>query len=147
MTIHEASFDAENARAATPPRSLPRKDDSPSAPPLAQAPRSYQDLDGGVGKEVNFRPPRYPSAEFGPVGAEVTVTFGGRDHTCILHDVSQNGVAFEWGAAEPFEVGAYIPQLTVSFDRHEAYRGSARVGSIRQMGGSQLVGASFLDTL
>src|ERR1700742_3574304 len=82
--------------------------------------RSYQDLDGGVGKEVNFRPPRYPSAELGPIGAVVSVEIAREVHACQLHDVSQNGVAFVWNGG-PLEGGETLPLLTVSFDRHEAY--------------------------
>jgi SAM-dependent methyltransferase len=67
-------------------------------------------------------------------------------HLCQLHDVSQNGVAFEWTGG-PLEVGDTIPMLTVSFDRHDAYKGAALVGSVREVAGKKLVGASFLDML
>jgi len=116
-------------------------------PAPVQAIRNYQDLEGGIGREVNFRPPRYQSAEFGPVGAVVSVMVDDKTYACVLHDVSQNGVGFEWKESERLEVGATISLLTVSFDRHEAYRGAARVGSVREVDGFQLVGASFLDTL
>src|SRR4051812_7947282 len=49
----------------------------PSGIPPAPVTRNYQDLDGGVGREVNFRPPRYQSAEFGPVGAVVAAVIDG----------------------------------------------------------------------
>ena len=118
----------------------------PMLQPPASGPRSYQDLDGGFGKEVNFRPARYPSAELGPIGTIVSVETEQGIHLCQLHDVSQNGVAFEWNGG-PLEVGDTIPVLTVSFDRHDAYRGAAVVGSVREVGAKKLVGASFLDML
>src|SRR5262245_26916033 len=86
---------------------------NPTPPPPASGPRSYQDLDGGFGKEVNFRPARYPSAELGPIGTIVSVETEQGIHLCRLHDVSQNGVAFEWNGG-PLEVGDTIPLLTVS---------------------------------
>ena len=119
-----------------------------SVPPSSGFQGSYQDLDGGFGREVNFRPPRYPSSEFGPIGAIVRATLDhGDERVCDVHDVSQNGVAFEWAEARALAVGDTIPVITVSFDQHEAYRGSARVGSVREIAGKQIVGVSFLDTL
>src|SRR5262245_14702711 len=70
--------------------------------------RSYEELDGGVGREINFRPPRYPSSELGPVGARVVVEHDGVEVVCELHDVSQNGVAFEWGAESALQIGDTI---------------------------------------
>ncbi|HVU05708.1 MAG TPA: hypothetical protein VHE30_28360 [Polyangiaceae bacterium] len=108
--------------------------------------KKYEELEGGLGKEINFRPPRIPSAELGPVGAVVEIRDGDGSLRKVLHDVSQNGVAFEWedGAAQ---VGDHLPEIVVSFDGHEAYRGEARVSSVRVIAGKQIVGASFLDTL
>lgn len=106
----------------------------------------YDLLDGGAGREINFRPPRYPSSDLGPIGTTVMATIGGQTQSCELHDVSQNGIAFEWRGSG-LRVGDSISQLCVSFDQHEAYRGEARVGSVRQVGDKHLVGASYLDTL
>ncbi|HKP56645.1 MAG TPA: hypothetical protein VJV78_07995 [Polyangiales bacterium] len=107
---------------------------------------SYQDLDGGFGKEVNFRPHRYPSSELAPMGTMVSVETADQVSRCPLHDVSQNGVAFEWSGG-PMEVGDRISRLTISFDSHDAYRGVARVSSVREVAGKMLVGASLLDAL
>jgi extracellular factor (EF) 3-hydroxypalmitic acid methyl ester biosynthesis protein len=116
------------------------------SPPASELELKYEQLEGGAGREINFRPPRYPSSELGPVGAVVDVAQGGEVHQCELYDISQNGVAFEW-VLPRLLVGETIPCLTVRFDRHEAYRGEARVGSVRDVEGKQIVGASFLDTL
>jgi SAM-dependent methyltransferase len=117
-----------------------------SAPPPSTEVGRYEQLDGGVGREINFRPPRYPSAELGPIGAAVEVLFAGTVYRCELHDVSQNGIAFEWQGPR-LGVGDVIAELTVNFDHHEAYRGEVRVGSVRKLGDKEIVGASFLDTL
>jgi hypothetical protein len=110
--------------------------------------RRYDQLDGAQGREVLFRPQRYDVSEFGPV--RPVVTFAGSEgarHECPMRDVSQNGVAFEWPRDLPVESGAKIQDLLVSFDGHEAYRGEARVGSIRQVGEALVVGASFVESL
>jgi len=148
MTTNDAAIFHDSREYGAPGSDAKWQDRSPSTiPPAPESPRSYQDLDGGLGREVYFRPPRYPSAELGPVGAKVLIKVADRERACPLHDVSQNGVAFEWTEAETLSVGDTIPLVTVSFDRHEAYRGSARVGSVRQVADRQVVGVSFLDTL
>jgi extracellular factor (EF) 3-hydroxypalmitic acid methyl ester biosynthesis protein len=119
--------------------------------------RAYADLDGGHGREVFFRPQRYQRNDLGPVRPVVRVTFGranthgtrgdGVQCDCVLHDVSQNGVAFAWPDNVPVELGSVLDELTVRFDEHEAYRGEARVSSVREVAGSLIVGASFTDSL
>jgi extracellular factor (EF) 3-hydroxypalmitic acid methyl ester biosynthesis protein len=107
----------------------------------------YVDLDGAQGKDVFFRPERYHLADLGPIGVEVQLCLAGKHHRCELYDISQNGVAFGWPDAEPIEVGQIIEQITISFDAQEAYRGEARVGSIRCASKKTIVGVSFVDTL
>jgi hypothetical protein len=109
--------------------------------------RRYEDLDGGNGSEVNFRPQRYLSSELSPIVAVVTLGYEEQHHHCDLHDVSQNGVAFEWSGSRPFAVGDTLTLVSVSFDGHAAYRGAVRVGSVRVAAGRQIVGASLLGTL
>jgi extracellular factor (EF) 3-hydroxypalmitic acid methyl ester biosynthesis protein len=109
--------------------------------------REYSDLDGGQGREVNFRPHRYRSSDFGPVDPVARLIIGGTTHACRLVDVSQNGVAFECPAGLTLELGTIIEQLVVSFDDLEAYRGAARVSSIRCQDDLTIVGAFFVDSL
>jgi extracellular factor (EF) 3-hydroxypalmitic acid methyl ester biosynthesis protein len=115
----------------------------------------YADLEGGQGREVFFRPHRYQRDDLGSVRPVVRVSFGPpADETgatvsreCALHDVSQNGVALELPTDVTTEIGAVLPELVLSFDGHEVYRGAARVGSVRELGGKTIVGASLLDSL
>ncbi len=107
--------------------------------------RRYEDLDGGSGAEIHFRPPRHRRSELEPLAVVVSVELGAAAHVCDLRDVSHHGVAFEWSGSPRFEVGQTIPVIILSFDRHEAYRGAARVVSARASEGAQIVGASFLD--
>ena len=106
--------------------------------------RSYEELEGGQGREVFFRPHRYRAPELLPVRGEVQLPGTGSTFTYVLHDVSQNGVAFEWPTGgPPFTVGEHLQDVVVRFDSYEAYRGEARVGSVRDVGGVTIVGISF----
>jgi extracellular factor (EF) 3-hydroxypalmitic acid methyl ester biosynthesis protein len=111
--------------------------------PLLHRVRNYEELEGGQGREVFFRPHRYQAADLLPLRAIVTVKIDGAPRTCSLLDVSQNGVAFEWPQSYPVSVGDRISELVVSFDEHEAYRGEGRVGSLRDLNGVAIVGVSF----
>ena len=105
--------------------------------------RNYEELDGGQGREVFFRPHRYRAADLLPLRAEVLLLAGNASRACALLDVSQNGAAFEWPKDVPVGVGDPVSDLTVRFDGHEAYRGEAKVGSVREMNGVTIVGVSF----
>jgi SAM-dependent methyltransferase len=105
--------------------------------------RNYEELDGGQGREVFFRPHRYQAADLLPLRTTVAVSVNGVRHTCALLDVSQNGVAFEWPADLPVAVGDRLVDLVVAFDEEEPYRGDARVGSLREAQGTTIVGVSF----
>jgi extracellular factor (EF) 3-hydroxypalmitic acid methyl ester biosynthesis protein len=107
----------------------------------------YSNLDGASGRDIYFRPERYPRSELGPVGVVVGISMLDGQRDCELHDVSQNGVAFEWPRDIPIEVGAVLEEVVLRFDDHEAYRGRARVSSVRRGEKRLLVGASFVDTL
>jgi len=124
--------------------------DTKTSPPLiGPEGTSYEELEGAQGREVFFRPHRYQRQDLGPVRPVVHVSLAGdRPCECSLVDVSQNGVAFEWPSGRSVEVGAVIGELVVSFDDNEAYRGEARVGSVREAPGTTtIVGVSFADSL
>ena len=110
--------------------------------------RTYEQLDGAEGRQVFFRPQRYQRSDLGQVRAKLRLTLpSGEPRECEFVDVSQNGVAFEWPRDLPVQPGAIVPLLTVTFDEHEAYRGEARVGSVRETQGKIVVGVSFVDSL
>lgn len=112
-------------------------------------PKRYEELEGGHGREVYFRPHRYQLSDLGPVRPIVSLLLGGQRFECELQDVSQNGLGFEWPPDMPnaVEVGLVLPDLNVSFDAHEAYRGAVSVSSVRRREGKVIVGASFVDSL
>jgi SAM-dependent methyltransferase len=117
------------------------------SPKLVAAIRTYEELDGAQGREVFFRPQRYRAQDLLPLRAFVRLRVDLATHECAVHDVSQNGVAFEWPQALPVEVGRNIERLEVCFDEHVAYRGDARVGSIRGHDGTPIGGVSFTGPL
>ena len=122
-----------------PPNSLP----SSGTVSIAE----YVDLDGGQGRDIFFRPDRYQRSDLGPVGAVVELGLPEKVERCELHDVSQNGLAFEWPRDVPVEVGLVLDRVAVKFDEHEAYSGAARVSSVRRREDRTIVGVSLLETL
>lgn len=107
----------------------------------------YTDLEGAHGRDIFFRPERYPRSELGPVGVAVDVAHEGVLQRCELQDVSQNGFAFHWHWEPAPELGLVLQEVALRFDSHEAYRGQVRVSSIRRHDKTTLVGVSLIDTL
>ena len=105
--------------------------------------RNYEELEGAQGREVFFRPQRYCTTDLYPLHCEVLLSLRGRERPGALLDVSQNGAAFEWPDGIPVAVGDHLETLAVRFDDHEPYRGEARVGSVRNLNGTRVVGVSF----
>jgi extracellular factor (EF) 3-hydroxypalmitic acid methyl ester biosynthesis protein len=115
-------------------------------PKLVTAIRTYEELEGAQGREVFFRPQRYRAQDLAPLRAYVNLRIDLANYECPVHDVSQNGVAFEWPPDIPVEVGSNIERLEVCFDEHVAYRGDARVGSLRAET-APIAGVSFTGPL
>ena len=105
--------------------------------------RNYEELEGAQGREVFFRPQRYRATDLAPLRSEVAITVGGAERRCSLLDVSENGAAFECPKELVPAVGDCLVAVSVRFDAHEAFRGDARVGSVREIGGVTIVGISF----
>lgn len=109
--------------------------------------KEYEELDGGKGREVFFRPERYTAGDFSSVKPVVSIRSSRGDAICSLHDLSQNGIAFNYPGDSPFSPDDAIERLIVSFDGNQVYNGSARVISVRSEGKDSVVGASFIDSL
>src|SRR5882724_1114300 len=113
-------------------------------PKLVTTAKTYEELEGGQGREVFFRPHRYRAQDLEPLKARVLVHGHGDVRECLLHDVSQNGAAVEWSRGKGVDVGDRL-RIEVLFDEHRAYTGEARIGSVREQDGVVLVGISFGD--
>jgi extracellular factor (EF) 3-hydroxypalmitic acid methyl ester biosynthesis protein len=116
-----------------------------SGSPLVRV-RTYEELDGGEGRGVFFRPHRHSAADLAPLSCRVLVSVAGVEYECPLWDVSQNGAALVW----PSDLAVHPRErlhVALRFDDHEPFRGEAEVGSIRQQDGATVVGISFHDFL
>src|SRR5438105_15936086 len=105
-------------------------------PKLVSTAKTYEELDGGQGREVFFRPHRYRAQDLEPLQARVALQ--GREFP--LRDVSQNGAAVEWPAGAERWVRARLEHIEVLFDDRRAYAGEARAGSVRGTGGAGVIG-------
>ena len=110
-------------------------------------PKTYEDLDGAQGREVFFRPQRYRAQDLSPLNCTVVVRADDLAVECSLYNVSQNGVAFELPNGLSFDLGDVVNDLEVRFDSHVAFRGEARVGSLREIDDVRIAGVSFVDFL
>ena len=117
--------------------------------PVAGLPRiaTYEELDGGQGREIFFRPDRYRRSDLGAVEPVVRLTVAGVAHECGLIDISQNGLAFICPTGVTFAAGDELKELVVSLDGHEVFRGDGRVVSLRDTKDGPAVGISFSDSL
>jgi extracellular factor (EF) 3-hydroxypalmitic acid methyl ester biosynthesis protein len=107
----------------------------------------YEELEGGAGREIFFRPDRYRSADLGPVQPVVCLLVAGAEHICGLVDISQNGIAFRCPEALQLSGEDRLEQVTVTLDGHEVFRGAGRVVSVRDSADGRIVGLCFDDGL
>jgi extracellular factor (EF) 3-hydroxypalmitic acid methyl ester biosynthesis protein len=109
--------------------------------------RSYEELDGPQGREVFFRPHRYRAQDLSPLKGSVVIRVEDLAVECALYDVSQNGVAFDLPQGISLQVGDVVKDLEIRFDAHVAFRGEARVQSMREIEDLRIAGFSFVDFL
>lgn len=105
--------------------------------------KTYEELDGAMGREVFFRAQRFTAAELRPLHGTVSLLASGC--SCTVHDISPSGVAFVWPPGEPRPESA--TRVTVRFGDHLAYEGDVLVASVREIAEGTLVGVSFTDLL
>ena len=116
-------------------------------PTLIPTTRTYEELDGAQGREVFFRPQRYRAADLAPLDIYVVLNLGAQDMACAIIDVSQSGIAFQWDVPSPVALDQVFDDFAVRAAEFEAYRGQARVSSVRHSGNSTIVAVSFVDFL
>lgn len=113
----------------------------------SDSPKEFEELVGGEGRAVFFRPERYRVSDLGPVLPTVKIRRGQDEIECEMYDVSQNGVAFVLPELAVFTPGDSIDEIAVSFDGADAYRGEGRVVSVRPAENTRIIGVSFVDSL
>lgn len=125
-------------RSSSPPDAPSR----PSSPPV----KKYEEMPGGEGREVFFRPDRISHDGLGTMHVVLSVRRGARDVPCALHDLSQSGAALLWPEDEDEPApGEVIDQLCLIFEGHEAYSGAVEVVGVRSVAGGRLVGVRLRD--
>jgi extracellular factor (EF) 3-hydroxypalmitic acid methyl ester biosynthesis protein len=126
----------------------PAAEGAPARPPVSVPGEvcRYEELEGAEGRTAFFRPHRYAAADLAPLRGHVSVVVAGERRECELLDVSQSGVGVAWPEGLAVQPRQRL-QLTLAFDAQVAFRGDARVGSVRRQGEATVVGLSFLDFL
>jgi extracellular factor (EF) 3-hydroxypalmitic acid methyl ester biosynthesis protein len=118
----------------------------PDVQPGGGAVRRYEELDGAEGRSVFFRPQRHSAEDLAPLRCSIIVCLDGAEQEFMLRDVSQNGAAFDAPAGSSFAPQQRV-DVALRFDAHEAFRGEAFVGSVREQEHVTVVGISFRDFL
>ena len=113
-------------------------------PSLDEPIRLYEELEGGQGRSIFFRPHRYREVELRPLHAELTLELEGEVLSSELADISQGGVGLWWTRDEP-RLGTEVMIKALRFGEHIAYHGLARVGSLRWENNRLLVGIEFSE--
>ncbi len=115
---------------------------SAPAPAAPRGIRTYEELEGGEGRVLTFRPHRYGAAELAPLRCTVAVQAGEAIVECPLLDVSRNGVAFGAALLPDLAAGRTLP-LSVKLDAYVLWAGPAEVRGVRGEGVARVVAASF----
>ncbi|HYD42220.1 MAG TPA: class I SAM-dependent methyltransferase family protein [Anaeromyxobacter sp.] len=116
-----------------------------SSAPAPEAPRgirTYEEIEGGEGRVLSFRPHRYAAADLAPLRCTVAVLAAEATVECPLLDVSRNGVAFRGAALPGVEAGRTLP-LSVKLDAYVLWSGRAEIRAVRGEGAERIVAASF----
>ncbi len=108
----------------------------------------HEDLSGGKGPEIRFRPARYKLKDVGEFRWEVLVRESdGVVQQCSLVDISANGIAVVLPEDLVLRVNETIPSVQVRYDDNVAYAGRACVVSIREVDGAAVAGLYLMDGL
>ena len=107
----------------------------------------YEELEGGKGREIFFRPHRYTPEHFEPLSIWLELSAGGVRYRSSLRDLSQSGLGLIWPSSRKPKVGDILKDIKLCFDQQVAYEGGAIVSVIRQDTDGLLVGLDLQDHL
>ena len=107
----------------------------------------YEELEGGKGREIFFRPQRYTPDHFAPLEVWAEVTVDDVQYRGELRDISQGGLGLIWPRPVAPHLDDLIEEIVVCFDHQFAYVGSAVVSVVREEEEGTLVGLDLRDSL
>ena len=119
----------------------------PPEAPKTERIKVYEELEGGKGREIFFRPQRYTPEHFDPLDIWAEVTIEDAQYRGELRDISQGGLGILWPRPTTPKIGDIIEEVIVCFDHQFAYVGSAIVSVIREEEEGMLVGLDLRDSL
>lgn len=120
----------------------------PPPPVAASKGASHEDLKGGEGLQIRFRPNRYKVEDLGSLRWEITLTQkDGTSHSCEPLDVSASGVGISIPSDLVLRVNETLPKVAISYEGNLAYEGGASVITLREMDGVPFAGLHLLDGL
>ena len=108
--------------------------------------RHYEELDGGQGREVFFRPKRYSAADLAPLAPTVSLVMRGLPRDCSFRNISRSGVAVDVAEDDSVVVGTGA-RLAIAFDGHEVFWGDGRIERVFPADGKTVIGVSFAESL
>ncbi len=125
-----------------------RRSTLPADRPSFGEARPFEQLDGGIGREVLYRPQRYTAADVAPLEVTFELTSGVSRLRCEVDNFSQNGLGVVWpeGLAAPAE-GTVFFGCSARFGGHALYQGAARVTNYRVVDGRPTAGLALTDDL
>lgn len=107
----------------------------------------YEELEGGIGREIFFRPHRYTPEHFAPLDIWTDISIENALYHCKIVDLSQSGLGIIWPCRTAPNVNDLIDDLVVHFDEQIAYVGKASVSVLREHPNGCLVGLDLQDGL
>lgn len=110
--------------------------------------KEHGEMEGGAGKNIHFRPPRYRVSALSGILLEARVRQPDGSFCSVpLYDLCANGISIIPRSDLVLRLGETLPEVIVLYNNNEGYRGSAGVVSMREIEGETVVGLSLLDDL
>ncbi len=114
---------------------------------------NYEDLEGGLGRSINYRAERFLVRKF-LEHQVLRLVLPNRQY--VLHDISMNGVSFfaptgewEWEVNAEFEMSIRVQDLqpieVPAPEGKQVFKGSARVARVKLTSKGQMVGLQLLN--
>lgn len=109
---------------------------------------AHENLTGGQGLQIRFRPVRYKISDIGAIQWEILLLDAdGKIHSCSPIDISANGIGILLPDALVVRINETLPSVEIRYEGHVAYTGRATIVSVREHDGALVAGLHLLDGL